>query len=233
MTAQLTVAPCSHQAAKYAVEHWHYSGALPPPKLVRFGIWEDDTFTGAIVYGRGATEKLAAPYGLHPTEACELVRVALTDHQTPVSALIARTLTLLRERSPGLRLVVSFADPAHGHHGGIYQAGNWLYMGTTAPSKTYVDPATGRRYHERVVSPTGWKRQYGQYKRVPRPADLVAERLPGKHRYVYPLDKAMRRTLTKNAKPYPPPCGRGLDGEPTRSHRVSAGSTPAVRSTTP
>ena len=50
---QLKLDWCSHEAAKYAVEHWHYSGRIPPSKLAKVGVWEDGQFIGAIVYGVG------------------------------------------------------------------------------------------------------------------------------------------------------------------------------------
>ena len=35
---------CSYQAAKYAVEHWHYSRSMPAGKAVRMGVWEEDEY---------------------------------------------------------------------------------------------------------------------------------------------------------------------------------------------
>jgi trehalose 6-phosphate synthase/phosphatase len=31
---------CSHEAAKYACEKWHYSGRVPTSKSARIGVWE-------------------------------------------------------------------------------------------------------------------------------------------------------------------------------------------------
>ena len=73
----LVVDWCSHAAAKYAVEHWHYSRRTPIGKLVRLGVWEDSLFVGAIVFSRGNTPTLGARFGLSQTQVCELVRVAL------------------------------------------------------------------------------------------------------------------------------------------------------------
>lgn len=47
----LRVAPCSHTAAKLAVERWHYSRTMPVGKLARFGIWERDEFVGVVLFG--------------------------------------------------------------------------------------------------------------------------------------------------------------------------------------
>lgn len=194
------VAPCSHEAAKYAVMHWHYSRRMLVTKLAKFGVWEHSAFVGAIIYGPGPSDALGKRWGLTGFEVCELGRVAMRTHSVPVSAVVAESLRQLQVANPGLRLVVSFADPAQGHVGGIYQAGNWLYLGTTSPDVEYF--VNGRWMHSRAVP---HKRQMG---RPPtrNPAELATLRrrpLLGKHRYCMPLDRAMRRVITPHAKPYP------------------------------
>lgn len=118
----------THEAAKFAVENWHYSKTMPKSKLAKFGVWEQGKFIGAVIYGVGATSDLVKSYGLDATQGCELVRVALTKHKTPVSRIIAISLRILKKQYQNLRLVVSFADPAQSHHGGIYQAGGWVFF---------------------------------------------------------------------------------------------------------
>jgi hypothetical protein len=198
---KLVVAPCDHNASKHAVMNWHYSKAMPSGKLIKFGVWENDTFVGSIIYGRGATPELGSPYGLDQVEVCELVRVALTRHTTPVSQIIAITIEKVKQTNPGLRLVVSFADSAQGHHGGIYQAGNWLYLGQSIHHRI--------RIKGELIHPRSLGAKYGRGgQSIPwlkTNVDRNAERVtvPGKHRYVFPLDKQMRRQLAKLAMPYP------------------------------
>jgi len=193
---------CSHEAAKYAVEHWHYSRSLPTPPVVRLGVWEGERFIGCVLFSRGASNNLGRPYSLDVTEVCELTRVALDHHDWPVTRIVALAIRMLRAQSPGIRLIVSFADPNEHHHGGIYQAGNWVYAGTTAASCKYRDPQ-GRLWHERQVSASGVNTQYGERRRVPRSADCVKIPQKGKHRYLYPLDKAMRAQIEPLRQPYP------------------------------
>ena len=107
----LVVDFCSYKAAKYAVEHWHYSGVLPAGKTVKIGVWEDGEFIGVVIYSRGANNNIGKPYGLKQTEVCELVRIALRSHAAPVSQIAAWAQKLLIGTSPGLRLIVSYADP--------------------------------------------------------------------------------------------------------------------------
>lgn len=208
--SELLVAPCSYEAAKYAVMHWHYSRLMPKSKLVHYGVWENSKFVGSVLFGVGANSGLVKSYGLDQTEGCELVRVALTSHANHVSQIIAKSLKLLKESNPGLRLVVSFADLEQGHKGGIYQAGNWIYLGLTDSADEYV--VNGRRYHGRALR---LKRQ--QYNNgtvaannvlewAQRVLDSDAYSIPGsqKHRYLYPLDRAMRRQIERLRLPYPP-----------------------------
>jgi hypothetical protein len=199
--SDLVVAPCSYEAAKFAVMNWHYSRVMPSGKLVKYGAWEDDVFVGSVIYGRGATPRLGAPYGLDQTQVCELVRVALNEHKTSVSKIIANTLRQLAKANPVLRLVVSFADSGQGHHGGIYQAGNWIYAGDVV--KTYI-MVNGVRTHPRSLGAKygrggqsiSWLRSH-----VDPNANNVE--MPAKHRYLYPLDKAMRRQVMSLSLPYP------------------------------
>ncbi len=56
---------------------WHYSKAMPAKKLVKYGVYENDVYVGAVIYGLGANYNLATGLGVKANEACELVRIAL------------------------------------------------------------------------------------------------------------------------------------------------------------
>lgn len=200
---------CSHEAAKYACEHWHYSRQMPNQKTVKVGVWENDKFAGAVVFGDGANNNAFKPYGLKSTDGCELVRVALSRHATTVSRIIAIALRFLRKKCPTIRLCVSYADPEHGHVGGIYQAGGWLYAGMTAPADEYI--VNGARMHGRALRST---RSTHAAKNVAarnildwarKVLDPNANPVDGsaKYRYLMPLDDAMRAQIAPLSKPYP------------------------------
>jgi len=195
----------SHKAAKYACEHWHYSESVPVPPLVKVGVWEDNKFIGVVIFSRGASSNLMKPYGLKQDEGCELTRVALAAHQTAVTRIVKIAIAFLKQNSPQLRLIVSFADPTYGHHGGIYQAGNWLYVGDTSPGVEYW--YNGKRLHSRQVSEKGWNIQQGAQRKTVKPSQCKIVKTKGKHRYLMPLDKKMRKQIEKLAKPYPCPVG--------------------------
>lgn len=183
----------THNAAKFACENWHYSGCIPKSKLAKFGVWESGKFVGVVIYGVGATSDLVKKYGLLPQEGCELVRVDLTAHKTPVSRLIAISLRLLKKTFGGLRLVVSFADPDAGHHGGIYQAGGWVFSGNTQASDEYV--FLGKRWQGRSFR--------NSHKGMENHHSVQKVKGSSKHRYLMPLDDEMRAKVVTLAKPYP------------------------------
>ena len=200
--ADLRLDWCNQQAARYAVEMWHYSRAMPASKLVRIGVWEGGRFVGAIIYGAGANRHLARPFGLTMFEACELVRVALAPgREHPTSKCVAISLRMLRRQSPGLKLVVSYADRKEGHLGIIYQATNWLFLGEA--NQPYI------KVKGEVVHPRSLYERYGRggqsipwlRKHVDPNARKVP--MPNKIKYVYPFDATVRQHLTAVAKPYP------------------------------
>jgi len=186
----------THDAAAYACKKWHYTKTVPVGKLVKIGVWENDAFIGVVIFTWGANKDLGKPYGLQLTECCELVRVALSSHEVQVSRILAISLRFLKQSSPGLRMVVSFADPVQGHHGGIYQATNWIYAGTT--EKSHEFRLNGKRLNKRAY--TG--HNFGK-NRQELPAGSVRVELPGKHRYLMPLDCQMKIQVLPLAQPYP------------------------------
>ena len=197
---------CSYQAAKYAVEHWHYSRTMPVSKRVYIGAWENRVFIGAIVFALGATPTLGSKYNLTMWECCELVRVALNAHASPVSQIVTKAIKLLKSQSDGLRLIVSFADPFHGHNGSIYQAMNWIYTGQTTTVDTWT--VNGKLIHRRAYTGVN----YGAPKqKLPQNAKRVT--VPAKHRYLYPLDRAMRKQIAPLAQPYPKRDTRPVNGD--------------------
>lgn len=191
---------CSYEAAKYAVEHWHYSRTMPVGKMVKIGVWEDGRFIGAVLFAQGNNQYQGNALGLTMHEVCELVRVALTTHRSAVSRIVAIALRMLKDAQPGLRAVVSYADPEHGHVGGIYQAGGWVYVGTGGSHEAFY-ARSGRRIHSRVVSTTGYKSIFGRMHRSPSDVSRVA--VAPKYKYLMPLDDEMRARIAPLAKPYP------------------------------
>jgi len=183
---------CDYKAAKYAVEHWHYSKVLSVSTNVFIGVWENTKFIGVIVFGRGANKNIGNPYGLEQTEVCELTRVALNKHINPVTRILAIAIKLLKKQSIGIKLIVSYADPNQKHYGGIYQGGGWIYEGLTDSQREYF--VKDRWVHGKQANCT-----LGSVKGL-----KFRQTLP-KYKYLYPLTQEMRDKIEPLRKPYPKP----------------------------
>jgi hypothetical protein len=199
---ELKIAWATHEAAKYACENWHYSAVIPVGKLVKVGAWEDGKFIGCVIFGRGANNNMLKPFGLNADEGCELVRVALKEHQTPVSKILSFAIRFLKKQSPELRLVVSYADADQNHHGGIYQATNWIYDGLKNANTMGAFIINGKKTHPKSVHSKGIKQNINAVKKHLDPNATIFY-TKGKHRYLMPLDNIMRDKLLPLSKPYP------------------------------
>ena len=163
------------------------------------GVWEGPRYVGVIVFGRGATPRIGQPYGLQQGQVCELVRVAMRDHASPVSRMLAVAVRLLKRRCPALRLVISYAASEEGHHGGIYQANGWLYEG---PMESYKVSLGGKLVHPRSIGSKYGRHEIEFLRAMIDPNAHVVRGLT-RHKYLMPLDDEIRQQVAVKAKPYP------------------------------
>lgn len=219
----------SHDAAKYACNNWHYSGSMPAGKMVKVGIWENAKFIGVVLFSYGASPPLFVwakqKLGLEKNEICELSRIALTKHKTPVSKIVRLALMMLKKQSPGIKVVVSFADLDENHHGGIYQAGNWIYTGASNVGGRQGYMIKGRKVHCRSVGALSGSNSIEGAKRLDPMATEV--RTLGKHKYLMPLNPEIRRRILPLAKPYPKRA-TSIDSDAADIQSAEGGATPTV-----
>lgn len=222
MAVNLRLDWCSYKATKYACEHWHYTGTVPVTKSNRIGIWEDDIFKGCIIFTSGAGASTnGKQFGLrYNFDMVELQRIALDKHITPVSRMVKIAIIMLKKVNPRLRMIVSYSDPREGHHGGVYQAGNWVYVGKTAPIVEY-ELSDGRWVSKRVVS-----KHWGRYEKAFYMQTGKTRKTIPKYKYLYPLDAEMKAKIEPLRKPYPK---RQKDSsEPSAIHAEEGGAAPTL-----
>jgi hypothetical protein len=186
---------------------------MPAASTVKVGAWEDGEFIGAVIFSHGASAQIGLPFGMTQWQVIELTRVALNKHHSPVSKIVAIALRMLKKQSPGLRIVVSYADSSKGHVGGIYQAGNWIFAGGR---DTPVYVVKGERLQGKTVTS-----RYG-HARVPElraniDAGVSRENVI-KYRYLMPLDDEAKRICERMREPFP-----------KRPKHAMAGDQPAQR----
>jgi len=217
---RLFIGRCPRTAMDFACRRDHYSGCAAAGRMDCFGVWEWGVFIGALSFSRGACQHIGSPFGLPQTQVVELTRIALAKHETPVSRILRISVRLLRAHSAGLRLIISFADPRHNHHGGVYAGAGWLYLGTTAAEALLR--VNGRETHPRTVASRYGTRDIAWLRAN---VDPMAERIvcPPKHRYALPLDDAMRRQIAHRALPYP----KRVKQQALADHASLAGASPS------
>lgn len=215
-------------AKRFVVAH-HYSGSYPAARY-RFGLFDRSGLVGVAVFSHPvspATLELAPG-----AERVELGRLVLLDTvpANGESWFVARCFELLR--GAGVDGVVSFSDPMPrrtaagavafgGHVGTIYQALNATYLGQATPRTIRLLPdgavmsaraiqkiragERGARYALRHLLEAGAEPPDGDIRawlRRELPRVTRAVRHPGNHRYVWALDRRLRRFLPES-KPYP------------------------------
>ena len=200
--ADLRIDWATSDAAKFACINWHYAKAVPVGKLVKVGAWENGKFIGCVLFGRGANHNMPKPYGLKQDECVELVRIALTKHETPVSKIMMLAIKFLAKSNQGIKLIVSYADLDMGHHGGVYQATNWIYEGIFNAGNRQGFLVNGRVRHNKSIHSMGVKQNIDAVRRHidPKAKEVFTK---GKHKYLMPLDAAMRERILPLSKPYP------------------------------
>ena len=214
MKGELKIDWATHKAALYACKNWHYSHSVPNGKLVKVGVWEKGKFIGVVIFGRGANNNIGKPYSLAQTEVCELVRIALTKHENSVSRIMRIAMKFLKMNSPTLKLIVSYADPEQGHHGGVYQAGGWIYKGRSQAQKEVI--YKGKIMHKRTANSL-----FGTNK------GMEKSKMFWKHIYLMPLDKNTRAVILPLAKPYPKRVV-SIGGNASDIQSEDGGSTPTT-----
>ncbi|UOK65340.1 hypothetical protein MT997_13935 [Paenibacillus sp. OVF10] len=101
-----------------------------------------------------------------------------------------------------MELIVSYADVEQKHHGGIYQATNWIYEGKTDGEHYFI--IRGKKTHPKSIhSKYGTGSQRIDWIRNNLDANAELYRTEGKHKYLMPLNKKMRRKILPLHKPYP------------------------------
>ena len=188
----LIISPCELADIRSFVETHHYSRTVNGVKITAcFRVDYLDTLVGAVVYGQMSTTAWKK-FSASEADVLELRRLVLVDEcpKNSESRVVGWTLRHIRKSIPGVSVVVSYADPHHGHTGVIYKASNFEYLGESAKDIGFRNPITGKIYHSRALR----TKYSGDYKPFVKELRFLKEigvlepvALPGKHCWVYRL----------------------------------------------
>lgn len=197
----IVVRPVPMKVAREMVERYHYLHTLPGGTCLAYGAFVGARLLGAVTLGVGPFNACALVNGAGHEDAMTLTRLWLDDSlpgnsETRVLGVVLRAL----RKYTSIRFLVSYADPARGHLGVVYQAGGWLYTGKSDPVPLYdFGDGVGRR--TRTVGCAYGTRSLSHFARHGIRVTLVHQE--PKHRYVYFLDPSWRPRLRIPVLPYP------------------------------
>ena len=197
----VNVQPIPVLLARQLVEKHHYLHSLPGGTSLAFGAFTGSRLRGALTLGVGPLKAHSLVQGASPKDCLTLTRLWLYDElpKNSESRFIGVVLRFLR-RYTSLKFLVSYADPAQGHLGGIYQATNWVYTGPSEAMPLY-DIGDGKARHSRSLSHAYGTHSVQHFSRHGVLVKLVPQQ--AKHRYLYFLDGAWRGRLEVPELAYP------------------------------
>ena len=191
---ELVISPVSLVIVREFIERHHYSHSVNGVKVTQcFAVTHNAELVGAVLFGAMSTTAWKK-FGSTEMEVLELRRLVLLDEagRNSESRTIAATLHWIKKNCPQVHVIVSYADPNHGHTGTIYRAANFKYLGLSGKDSGYRDTQTGKMYHSRALR-TKYKGEFKPF--VKRLRDrkerglLVPVPLLGKHCFVYNLTR--------------------------------------------
>ena len=195
-------------AINHACIYYHYAHCVPIVEI-GFNVYNDSNeWCGVICYGFGATPNISRPFDKWAGQVIELVRVALNGKQGhgKTSQAVAMTLKEIPKLLPAVDIIVSYADLDQDHAGTLYQATNWIYTGLVNEGTRGAFIINGKKTHPKSCHSKGWKQSLLWIRENvdPEATEFITK---GKHKYIYPLDKKMRKRLQILSVPYPKKAG--------------------------
>lgn len=191
---------CDRSEIEPFIERWHYSKSINGVRdSYCFKLMSDGIMIGAALFGALGMAGNWKRFGEFESDVLELRRLCCIDNtpKNTESFFIGRCLRWLKQNSDA-KIVVSYADPNHGHVGTIYKASNFKSLGMSPKGK--MIKYDGWYYHDKAIRAT--------YKGKPKPfAIKLKEALEngsakyveclGKQCYVYPLvrNKNIKQSL--------------------------------------
>lgn len=205
-----TITKMDNDIARTFLEKYHYTHSCNL-LIISYGFYYYNDLKCVVGFSRPSGKNLAKSIWENGNDynTLELIRMFSFDDcpKNTESYCISKSVKSLKKDIPEVKILVSYADSSAGHVGYIYQASNWIYVGTGSNErKIFID---GERQHRRSL--------YGKYgtssvvellKMFGDRLQVSEDRFP-KNKYVYIIGKNKFETkqiqseLKVKAIPYP------------------------------
>ena len=179
----------------------HYLHAMCAGTRLCLGVFAGGRLLGTIALNAGpiAAPKLVGGATTHDT--LTLARLWLADELSANSeSRVLGLLVRLLRRHTAVRFLVSYADPAAGHVGTVYQAAGWLNTGTSE-AQPLMSLDGGPPRHTRSIASVAGTHSAAFFRQQGMAVELVPT-IP-KHRYLVFVDPTWRDRLRAPVLPYP------------------------------
>lgn len=188
-------------ARRMIVEH-HYSGRYVNNSYVHLGVFMNGLLRGVMQFGYAMTPALMSKVvaGTSSTDYLELNRMWLSDScpRNSETRAISFALKYIRAAMPQVRWVQSYADERCGGMGVVYQAANFLYLGSHRTSFYELD---GETYHKMLLTAHVKGGRRGAHLRAN--VHRATRQSLRQFRYVFFLHPGARKHLRLKVQPYP------------------------------
>ena len=201
------IKPLHKNKASLFVAERHYSAVMPRLTKHFLGFFVDNDLMGVLTLGWGTnpmgTIKKMFPE-LSTKDYFEIGKMCMDESmpRNSESQMLSQTIKWMRDNTPDIKYLYTWADGIVGKPGYVYQSANFLHGGFIW-SDVYVSE-TGEKVHFRTIQ-RKMKKEMGRFdtKYGPRPNDekmgqLGFSRVWGKQfRYIYPITKKDRKYMNK------------------------------------
>ena len=175
------------------VEQYHYHNGMGNVCTNIFGLYykgDPNTLHGVSVWNVPTYGAAKSVMNNNPQEVLSLSRFCLVDDRPENSGsfLISQSIKGLAKK---YSMLLTYADTAQNHDGGLYRASNWNYDGLTGKNPCYIDPVT-----ERGVSRKSGKNNYSKQDMLDM--GYIFKGRFAKHRFIY--TRVDRKNLIVNSR---------------------------------
>ncbi len=199
---------CSKNTARKVCKAMHYMKTYPAGAKIDIAMVDRKKVVGICVFGySSATDAKARRvlYDVPKSQYIEMQRLWISDDygKNTESFCLSKIIRLLADTYK-IRVILTHAGGCKNDCGIVYQSSGWLYFGASSCDDFYL---TRNGEYKSIVAAL----RFGRVSQKGKTKEQIGYELFGerhvinakRHFYVYPIDKAIRRRLTKIALPFP------------------------------
>lgn len=183
----ITVRDGDLEESREFLEAYHYAGYGRSASAI-YAICSNHNVVAIVKFSHTVRKEVATSMGWRPDQVLELDRFCIRPKwhvKNLASKAMGEALRRVKRAFPEVVTLVSFADPAQGHSGGIYAASNWTKVGMTASSYEY-EMEGGVRTHKKTLYNAAMRAGMKE-KEYAESVSAIRIDLPPKHKFAYEL----------------------------------------------